>query len=591
MNRKLLYLLLLLMPLFAIGKSTMERPLIGISCGNDNGSSKVKTTYTDAIWKSGGTPVVIPMSADSLTLREVLRNLDGIVLSGGGDVDPSYYGEAPHENLGIVNPVRDTYDLLLARMAHDMNIPMLGICRGMQLLNVAFGGSLYQDIPTQCPAWNLQHRARIKGERVRHIVNIEADSQIAKMIGTTSLETNSSHHQAVKAVAPGFRVVAWATDSTPEAMESTEEYPIWGVQFHPESMVGQGDEVALRLFESFVGKATTFRRAKAIHRRIISIDTHTDAPLAFKGEYNFGDRTNKQVNIPKMEEGFIDCQYLACWVKQGPCTDEDSKIAVEKGNALINSALRQIEQNSNCIELARTPEDIIRIKNSGKRVTLLSVENAYAIGTSIADFERVHKLGVTAVTICHSLNNDYCDSSSDKTKRWNGLSPLGRMAVHEMNRLGIIIDISHASEDTFWEVLKESNKPVMASHSSSRAITDHNRNLTDEQLRGIAKCGGVVQVCLVEGFVATPEAEGKKRGYAKLSHFMEHLLHIIEVAGIDHTGIGTDFDGGGGVAGCRGDNDLINITVRLLEEGFSEEDIAKIWGGNFLRVMTEVQRK
>ena len=160
-----------------------------------------------------------------------------------------------------------------------------------------------------------------------------------------------------------------------------------------------------------------------------------------------------------------------------------------------------------------------------------------------------------------------------------------------MNRLGIIIDISHASEDTFWEVLKESNKPVMASHSSSRAITDHNRNLTDEQLRGIAKCGGVVQVCLVESFVATPEAEGKKRGYAKLSHFMEHLLHIIEVAGVDHTGIGTDFDGGGGVAGCRGGNDLINITVRLLEEGFSEDDIAKIWGGNFLRVMTEVQRK
>lgn len=590
MTRKLL-ILLLLMPLFALGKSNIERPLIGISCGEDNGSSKVKATYTDAIWKAGGTPVVIPMTADSLALREVLRNLDGVVLSGGGDVDPKYYGEAPHENLGTVNPLRDTYDLLLARMAHDMNIPMLGICRGMQLLNVAFGGSLYQDIPTQCPAWSLQHRARIKGEKVRHLVNIEADSQIAKMFGTTSLETNSSHHQAVKVVAPGFRIVAWATDSTPEAMESTEEYPIWGVQFHPESMATQGDEVALRLFESFVGKARTFRHAKAIHRRIISIDTHTDAPIAFKDDYNFGDRTNKQVNIPKMEEGFIDCQYLACWVKQGPCTAEGTKSAVDKGNRLIDNTLRQIAQNSDHIELARTPEDIARIKSEGKRVALLSIENAYGVGGSIADFERIHKLGVTAVTICHSLNNDYCDSSSDKTKRWNGLSPLGREAVREMNRLGIIIDISHASEETFWDVLKESKKPVIASHSSSHAITDHNRNLTDKQLRGLAKCGGVAQVCLVERFVATPDAEGPRRGYGKLSHFIEHLLHIIKVAGIDHAGIGTDFDGGGGVAGCQGNNDLINITVRLLEEGFSESDIAKIWGGNFLRVMSEVQRR
>lgn len=589
-TRKLLYLLLLV-PALAFAKPATERPLIGISCGGSEKSAKLNMQYAEAVRKGGGTPMLIPIIADSLTLRDILCRLDGVIMSGGEDIAPAYYGEEPHANLGKVNDFRDTYDLRVARMAHNMNIPMLGICRGLQLINVVFGGTLVQDIPSQRPAWNLSHRARSGEEPPMHEVTFEANSQLAKMFGVTKLNTNSYHHQAVKDIAPGLRIVAKASDSTPEAIESTEEYPVWGVQFHPEKMLANGDEASLNLFKAFVGKADTFRRAKAIHKRITSVDSHTDAPGAFKGSYNMGERTKRQVNIPKMEEGMLDAQYLACWVRQRANDDEGRKKAVARTNLLMERTLKQIEMNSDRLELARTPEDIARIKASGKKAVLLAIENAYGVG-SIADFERVHKMGVTYVTLCHSLNNDYCDSSSDKTKRWKGLSPLGREAVSEMNRLGIMIDVSHASEDTFWDVLKLSKKPVIASHSTARAIFDHDRNMTDKQLRALAKQGGVAQATIVDIFAkkqAPNTAPGE--GDAYLSDFMNHLLHMIKVAGVDHVGIGTDFDGGGGVKGCRGDNDLINITVALLENGFSEEDIAKIWGGNFLRVMREVQSK
>ena len=583
---------MLLIPVLAFGQSIGERPMIGISCGKTDNQAKLNLQYSNAVIKAGGTPVLIPVTTDSLALRGILHKLDGIILSGGEDVDPARYEEMPHPKLGSVNSVRDTCDFLLAHMAHNLNIPMLGICRGEQLINVAFGGSLYQDIPSQCPQWKLSHRARAKGDEARHVVNFAPDSQLAAIFGTTELQTNSYHHQAVKDPAKGFRVVAWAADGTPEAIESVHDYPIWGVQFHPEKMVAQGDKVALRIFEFFVRKADTFRRAKAIHRRIISVDTHTDAPGAFKKNYNIANRTSRQFNIPKMEEGMLDGQYLACWVKQGVCDEAGIKKATNRVNLLISRALKQIEMNSDRVELARTPADLARIKAAGKKAVFLSVENAYGLGFSLADFERMHQAGVTCISFCHSANNHYCDSSSDTVKRWNGLSPLGRDAVREMNRLGIIIDVSHASDDTFWQLIKYSEKPIIASHSSSRAIFDHDRNLTDDQLRALAEKGGVAQACIVDIFI-TPQKAGTKPGHgdATLSHFMKHLLHMIKVAGIDHVGIGSDFDGGGGVYGCRGDNDLINITVRLLEEGFSEADIAKIWGGNFLRVMTEVQKK
>ena len=561
------------------------KPLIGISCSNPSNNSTTRLTYSNSVIKAGGIPMLIPITKDSLVLRDILQRIDGIIMIGGEDIHPSYYGEEPIPELGSVNPVRDVYDIALIRMAGDMNIPMLGICRGEQLINVAFGGTLYQDIPAQYAKNTINHKQKESGNTATHLVKFEEGSEMAKILGQTELMTNTFHHQAVKDVAPGFKASAWSTDSIVEAIESTEGRPIGGVQFHPEYPTTNGDEISARFFYHFVKKADTFRRAKDIHRKNLTLDSHTDTPLRFKGTYNIGNREKTRVCLPKMEEGLLDGQYLACWVKQGKCDAENTKKAVERVNFLIDGVKSQVEKNKDKVEIAITPDDFKRIKAAGKKTFFLGIENAYGVGNSLKDIQRVKDLGVTYITLCHTKNNDYCDSSSDKEVRWNGLSPFGKKAIKEMNRLGIMIDVSHASEKTFWDVIKYSKKPIIASHSSSKALCNHDRNLTDEQLRALAANGGVAQVCIVDEFLK------KNKKEACLKDFINHLCHIVEVAGIDHVGIGTDFDGGGGVKGCKADNDLINITVSLLEKGYSEEDIAKIWGKNFLRVMEEVQKK
>ena len=325
-------------------------------------------------------------------------------------------------------------------------------------------------------------------------------------------------------------------------------------------------------------------RAKEIHRRILSLDTHTDTPLQFTDTYNIGSRAKTQVCLPKMEEGCLDGQYLACWVRQDVCDSLHTQEAVRRVNRLLAAIHRQVAMNADRCGIARTADDLARLKAEGKKAFFIGIENAYGVGRDLAQVERVQRQGVTYITLCHSSNNDVCDSSSDKAgPRWGGLSPFGKQLVAEMNRLGVLIDVSHASESTFWDVLRCSSQPVVATHSSSKALYRHNRNLSDEQLRALAQQGGVAQACPLGGFLRRDARN------ATLADFMKHLLHMIEVAGIDHVGIGTDFDGGGGVKGCNGDDELIHITVALLEAGFSEEEIAKIWGGNFLRVLRQVQ--
>ncbi len=561
------------------------KPLIAVSCSHPGHNSSTRMTYTNSVIKAGGIPVLVPITTDSIVLRDILKRVDGLLLIGGEDIHPSYYGEKPIPELGSVDSIRDIYDIALIRMAGDMNMPMMGVCRGEQLINVAFGGTLYQDIPAQHHDLSVSHRQKVSGYEPTHRVRFVEGSTLAGVIGQSELMTNTFHHQAVKKVAPGFRVSAWADDSIPEAIESAEGRPIWGVQFHPEYQTENGDEVSARFFYNFLNEADKYRRAKAIHRNNLTVDTHTDTPLFFKDGYNIGNREKSQVCIPKMEEGMLDAQYLACWVKQGVCDEAHTEKAVQKVNSMIEGIYAQVAMNSDKVEVARTPEDLIRIKAEGKKAFLIGIENAYGVGNSLSDIKRVQDLGVTYITLCHTGNNDYCDSSSEKVARWNGLSPLGKKAVAEMNRLGMIIDVSHASQKTFWDVIKYSKKPIIASHSSSREMYDHNRNLTDDQLRALAKNGGVVQVCMVKSFLK------KNRKTSSLDDVIDHLCHMIEVAGIDHVGIGSDFDGGGGVIGCDGDNDFIRITVKLLERGYSEKDIAKIWGGNFLRVMAAVQSK
>lgn len=589
MNKLLLTTLLILCPYFAMGQSGSKKvgksPLIGISCSHPGNNSSTRMTYSESVIRAGGIPMLIPVTTDSLVLTDIINRLDGILLIGGGDIHPSYFKESPIEQLGEVDSLRDVYDIALIRMAARRNIPMLGICRGEQLINVAFGGTLYQDIPVQHPDTTVCHSQTEPSSIPTHIVNLLPGSDIANITGRTQLYTNTHHHQAVKQVAPGFKVTAWATDSIPEAIESSCEHPIWGVQFHPEALTLAGDSTSAKFFHFLVKKADTYRQAKEIHSRILSLDSHTDTPLDFNAGYNISTRAKTQVCLPKMEEGKLDGQYLACWVRQGPCDEANSQKAVKRVNELIKSIYHQVEMNKELCAIARTADDLSSIKSEGKKAFYIGIENGYGIGKDISNIARFKDSGITYITLCHTRNNDICDSSSDSTARWNGLSPYGKKVIKEMNRLGIIIDLSHASESTFRDVLKYSKKPVIASHSSASSICKHDRNLTDEQLRALAAHNGVAQTCLVGEFLS-PDAKS-----AGLTDFMNHLLHMIQTAGIDHVGIGSDFDGGGGVKGCNGDNDLINITVRLLEHGFTETDIAKIWGGNYLRVMRQVQSK
>lgn len=563
-----------------------QSPLIGVSAGRTQvGSSIVQSTYLNAIVKAGGRPVIIPVITDISVLRNIVKDLDGLVLTGGEDVDPLYYGEKAIPDMNEIDSVRDIYDLVLLKLATDRNIPVLGICRGEQIINVAFGGTLYQDIPTQVEDKSIKHKQSEPREKGTHNISIINDSQLHKILGVSGAFTNTFHHQAVKTTAPNFRTVASATDGIVEAIEAYPNRPIMGVQWHPEGHVAGGDITMLKLFSFIVSESSKFRKAKDLHKRILSVDTHCDTPLEFKKEgFDVGKREANQVNIPKMEEGMLDAIFFAAYTAQGPRDKESTQKTVDKIEGLINGIHSQVENNKDVCDIAYTTDDLIRLKGEGKKAIFIGIENGYGIGKDISNIARFQKKGVNYITLCHTKDNDICDTSSDTKHEWNGLSPYGRDVVKEMNRLGVMIDVSHAGEKTFWDVIGLSTQPIIASHSSVQALCYHDRNLTDKQMKAIAKNGGVVQICLVDLFI------NKDTSKASLMDAIDHIDYAVKVAGIDHVGIASDFDGGGGLIGCQGSNDMINITVKLIERGYTEEQIAKIWGGNFLRVMSEVQK-
>ena len=234
-----------------------------------------------------------------------------------------------------------------------------------------------------------------------------------------------------------------------------------------------------------------------------------------------------------------------------------------------------------CAEVDALPM-ISAIKAQGKKAICLAIENGYALGKNLDNIAKFRDMGVQYITLCHNDDNDICDSARGKNE-WRGLSPFGKEVIREMNRQGVLIDLSHASERSFFQALENSEVPIVATHSSARALCDHPRNLTNEQLKALAERGGVAQVCLYKGFI-NEDAEK-----ASLSDAIRHINHMVEIMGIDHVGIGSDFDGDGELIGCSATNELINITMRLLKEGYSENDIRKIWGENFLRVLTMAQ--
>ncbi len=558
-------------------------PLIGISANRKEGQSCIAETYVQAILKAGGAPVLIPVITDLEALSAIMKDLDGLVMSGGGDINPLYLDEEPIPQLQDVDTYRDEYDLIILRLAINRQVPIMGICRGHQMINVAFGGSVFQDIHIQSDHKLLKHSQSLPREQASHSIKIiEGNSRLRQLFGSDdTLLVNSFHHQAVKTLAPEFIETAKAPDGINEAMEHQEK-EIFSVQWHPEAMATNDDEQMLKLFKQEVEAARLFRRAKCIHHHHISIDSHTDTPMIFPGEFNIGQKEGGKVNLPFMEEGLIDAVIMAAYIPQGPRDEAALQQATDFAINRLNEIHRQGKINNERMGIARTPQEIQSLKNIGKKAILLGVENGYAIGKDLDNIKRFKDLDVVYITLCHNGDNDICDSARGHAE-WNGLSPFGKEVIKKMNEEGLMIDLSHAAESTFYDALENSQYPIIASHSAARALCDHPRNLTDDQLKALAAKGGVVQLCLYKGFI---NEDSEK---ASLSDAIRHIEHIVDLIGIDYVGIGSDFDGDGELIGCRSTNELINITTRLLKDGFNENEIAKIWGGNLLRVMSIVQ--
>ena len=547
-------------------------PRIGISANRKDGQTCLAETYIQSVIQVGGAPVVIPATTDLRVLTAVVQDLDGILMSGGGDINPLFVGEEPLPALQDVDTLRDRYDLLLIRLASNRQIPLMGICRGHQMLNAAFGGTLYQDIYSQADTDVIKHSQKMAREEASHTVHLEDGCVIA---------VNSFHHQAVKDVAPEFVQTAVAPDGINEGMRHPEK-SVFSVQWHPEAMAIHGDEEAQALFNHFIEEARIFRQAKELHQRIVTLDSHTDTPMIFPGHFNIGEKQGGKVNLPFMEEGRIDAAFMVAYIPQGERDEASLAKATAYAEERLKEVIRQEQLNPTRMGIARTPDDLLRLKQIGKKAIFLGIENGYALGKEVNNVRKFRDMGVSYITLCHNGDNDLCDSARGKGE-WKGLSPLGKQMVAEMNRLGVMVDISHAAESTFYDVLACSRYPIIASHSSARALCNHPRNLTDDQLKAIAGQGGVVQLCLYKGFI-NEEAEK-----ASVSDAIRHINHMVDLIGVEHVGIGSDFDGDGELIGCRASNELINITMHLLKEGYSETDISRIWGGNFLRVMRQVQ--
>ena len=375
--------------------------------------------------------------------------------------------------------------------------------------------------------------------------------------------------------------------------------------------------------------------ARAIHERLLTLDTHLDTPSNFRRPgWDMMDRHEvidnfSQVDYPRMREGGLDGGFFVIFTPQGPRDAEG--IAAARDAALMRATqIREmVSRNHLNFELSFRADDAARINAAGKRIVFQSIENAYPLGTDLSLLKTFYDLGVRMVGPVHFRNNDFGDSSTDRDgPEWSGLSPLGRELVAEANRLGIVLDASHASDAVLAQMIDLSETPIILSHSGCKAIWDHPRNVGDALLVKLAESGGVIQMNAYSDYMievpenAEFEAEmdvlqeryGPMRSLAgtelvsyaterraleakypepraDFDDFMEHLLHALNLIGPDHVGIGLDWDGGGGVNGLEDATDIPKITGRLLAEGYSEEDIAKIWSGNVLRLLQEAEMR
>lgn len=576
-----------------------RQPVIGLTGNFADGDARLCEQYYMSVVRAGGTPVIIPPVADKDVIINTLDKIDGLVLTGGGDINPLWAGEEPSPRLHGINHMRDKAELLTVRLAYNRQIPMLGICRGIQTLVTALDGEVDQDIAESFAAAHgagraaaaaghslIKHSQDADRSEPTHTVRISRESVLYSLYKTETLAVNSIHHQAVRASGRRFSVSAKAPDGVIEAIESSEFKPFIGVQWHPE-WLGESGQV---LFRWLVDRARDFYTAKDLHRRMLTLDTHCDTPMFFPQGIHFDQRDPRiLVDMHKMAEGHQDAVIMAAYLPQPKLGETfSSKVAfkvdgpLQYADLIFDKIEEIVNANNRYLSIARTPSDLYEDKRKGRRSIMLGIENGLALNHDISNVRYFARRGVVYITLCHNGDNDICDSARGCNTH-GGVSRFGEQVIKEMNRCGIMVDLSHAGEKSFYDALSISSKPIVCSHSNCKALCDVPRNLTDNQLRALAKHGGVAHITLYHGFLRNDSQE------ATVMDAIAHLEHAISIMGIEHVGLGTDFDGDGGIRGLADSSELINFTLHLLRRRYSERDIARIWGGNWLRVMAQVQ--
>ena len=578
--------------LHATPPATDHRPVVGLTGNFSDIDVTLRAVYHQQIVAAGGVPVLIPPVAEPRVIVDTLDRIDALVFTGGGDHNPLWYGEEPSPRLHHINKERDEAELVMARLAYQRQIPILGICRGIQTLAIALGGKVAQDIQV-----SVKHDQDADRSEPTHTVQLMDGSVLRDLYQRENIFVNSFHHQAVSDPGSCFRVAAKALDGTIEAMESQDGKSIMGVQWHPEWLGEDGQ----RLFRWLVERAREFAQAKELHRQVLTLDSHCDTPMFFPQGIHFERRdTRVLVDLHKMTEGKLDAVTMAAYLPQPKAGERFAdKVDYRKINggekyvdgispkAYADLIFDEIERVTSSypdhVSIARTPAELYANKRRGRKSVMLGIENGLALEGNLSNIAHFARRGIVYITLCHNGDNDICDSArGEKTHR--GLSDFGARVVKEMNRQGVMVDLSHASEESFYDAIRMSDLPIVCSHSNCKSLCDVPRNLSDEQLRALAKSGGVAQTTLYHGFL-------RQDGMATIEDAVGHLEHAIQVMGIEHVGLGTDFDGDGGVSGFADASEAINFTVRLLRKRYSERDIALIWGGNWLRVMEQVQNK
>ena len=585
-----------------------HQPIIGITANYSNGDACLRDRYYQQVVAAGGTPIIIPPVASKEAIINTLEHIDGLLLTGGGDLNPLWSGEEPLPQLHGINDERDLPELLITRLAYHRQIPILGICRGMQTLAVALQGKVCQDIETARKATasvvTEEERKRNRksadsepqtplikhsqdGDRgmFSHSVNIQSGTILHNIYGADRIYVNSFHHQAVTDAGSHFMVTAKAPDGTIEAMESQEHKSMLAVQWHPEWLGEEGR----KLFDWLVQQANNFYVAKKLHQRILTLDTHCDTPMFFHQGIHFEQRDSRiLVDLHKMTEGRQDAGIMAAYLPQPKLGEPFSKkvhfdvqTPFEYANLIFDKIEEIIHDNRRYISIARTPAELFEDKRKNRKSVMFAIENGLALDHKLANVKHFAQRGVVYITLCHNGDNDICDSAKG-SETHHGVSKFGEQVIQEMNRQGIMVDLSHAAERSFYDALDISATPIVCSHSNCKALCNVPRNLSDDQMRKLAKRGGVMHITLYPGFL-------RQEGETSILDALEHLEHAIEIMGVEHVGLGTDFDGDGGVRGLADSSELINFTLHLLRRKYSERDIQKIWGGNWLRVMAQVQ--